>query len=411
MTCCGAKGHLRISPNGLKHFYHAIKSAECGGVPESLEHMELKNFIYQICKSEGWWVQPEYQSPSGDWRADVLAMKDGRKIVFEVQLSIIDLEELKRRESKYRRDGIESYWVLKNFLKFFPDDDTTIVASSNSCIFIDTYINESEFSLYREQLLFVEHGIRSIGLLLQDNCLYTAEILAIDIADWVKSTLRGEYETAFRNFENNYQKKLKLRDIAKPEMKKLCNFSSRCCQYEDEIKNSYAFFKVNEWENRSSMLKGISYLYSTFDSFENAWEKIVSPQNGFVWEDPMDQGQEEPILNLFSETQITSIHDQINNLETEESNFRSVLNYVGEQVEKKRVEKREKLIQLYKEITKKKTLPKNYKILFEFFSELPTPTVESQRGYKYQNFAGLTSEIHIEDAVEFEKKGYGKIVK
>ena len=50
---CGAKGHLRISKKGLKHFYHAKNSETCGCEPESIDHLKLKNQIYQICKSEG----------------------------------------------------------------------------------------------------------------------------------------------------------------------------------------------------------------------------------------------------------------------------------------------------------------------------------------------------------------------
>ncbi len=185
MACCGAKGHLRTSKIGLKHFYHANKSDECGGVPESLDHMKLKYLIYQICKSEGWEVQPEYQSPSGDWRADVFAMKDDRKIVFEIQLSIISLDELKQRESKYSRDGIESYWILKDFLKIFPHDNSKVLSTSNCGVVLDTYINEAEFFLWREQEFLVEHGIRTIGINIENCYLYTSDVLAIDISEWV----------------------------------------------------------------------------------------------------------------------------------------------------------------------------------------------------------------------------------
>jgi hypothetical protein len=441
---CGAKGHLRISPNGLKHFYHANKSENCGCEPESFEHLKLKNQVYQICKSEGWQVQLEYQSPSGDWRADVLAMKDERKIVFEIQLSIIDLNELKLRDSKYQRDGIESYWILKDFLKIFPYDDSKVVTSSNSGVFIDSYINESEFFLKREQLLFVEHGIRTIGIQLEDNYLYTADVLAIDMAEWVKSTLRREYEITLKDFENNYQKKQKLRDLAKPEMDKLLEFSSRRFEYDEEIKKIYAIFKNNKWEDRQSLQQDIRDMYSTYDTFKKAWGKIFSPKNGFVWKDLMDFGREEPIFNLISEIQITSIHNQIINLENEERKFLSIFKVVKEYVENN-----DKIIQMFcsnniehsdpnyyqnkkldreqqyedirstgkiiekkpQEITKNPVSPKNKDLLFNFNPVLPTLLIESQRGWKYQNPTGCTWEINEDDAIEFEKKGYGKIKK
>jgi len=53
-----------------------------------------------------------YQSPAGDWRADVCATRGERGVVFEIRLSKISQEELQEREEKYARDGIESYWLL-----------------------------------------------------------------------------------------------------------------------------------------------------------------------------------------------------------------------------------------------------------------------------------------------------------
>ena len=343
---CGAKGHLRISKNGLKHFFHAKNSETCGCEPESIEHLKLKNQIYQICKSEGWTAQPEYQSPLGDWRADVFATKDDRNVVFEIQLSIIALDDLKQREIKYHRDGIESYWILKDFLKIFPYDDSKVLADSNSGVFLDTFINEAEFSLFREQTFFIEHGIRSIGINLGDNCLYTSDILAIDVSEWVKSTLKGDYEKTLKDFEKTYNKKLELREMAKPELDKLSDIGSRRFEYENKIRKIYAIFKTNQWEDRQSLQQEIRDMYSTFDTFKKSWGKIFSPKNGFVWKDYMQLGREEPILSLVSEIQIISLRNQIINLEKEEIKFLSIFNVVKEFVEKKDTSKNDEIIKL-----------------------------------------------------------------
>ena len=61
-----------------------------------------------------------------------------------------------------------------------------------------------------------------------------------------------------------------------------------------------------------------------------------------------------------------------------------------------------------KQIVEEKILEKS--ICFEFNSVLPTLTIESRRGWKYQNPTRCTWEINQEDAIEFEKKGYGKII-
>ena len=41
-------------------------------------------------------------------------------MVFEIRLSKISQEELQEREEKYARDGIESYWLLRNYLDLQP---------------------------------------------------------------------------------------------------------------------------------------------------------------------------------------------------------------------------------------------------------------------------------------------------
>ena len=444
MVCCGVRGHLRTSKNGLKHFYHGQKNDECGGEPESLDHLKLKYQIYQICKSEGWEAQPEYQSPSGDWRADVFAEKDDRKIVFEIQLSIIGLDDLKEREEKYRRDGIESYWILKDFLKIFPNDNSKSVAGSRRGVFIENYLNYGDFCLDREREFLIQHGIRTIGINVEDCCFYTADILAIDISEWVKSALKGEYKKSLKDFESNYKKKLELREMVTPELEKLSEFGSRRFEYDEEMKRIYAIFKSNKWDDYRSLQQHIRDMYSTFDTFKKAWGKIFSPKNGFVWKDYMELGREEPLLNIISENQITTIHDQMINLENDERKFLSVFNNVKEQIEKK-----DKIIQLFctpkpdyqepdyyrnKKLYRKQLVQNNKSeaeahekerithksedvsstqknvAVFEFSRILPTLLIESQRGWKYQNPAGCTWEINKDDAIEFEKKGYGKIV-
>ena len=440
LMACGAKGHLRLSKNGLKHFYHAKNSESCGCEPESIEHLKLKNQIYQICKSEGWWGQPEYQSPSGDWRADVFASKEDRKIVFEIQLSIIDLNELKQRDSKYHRDGIESYWILKDFLKICPYDNSKVVANSDGGVFLCNYVNEAEFSLFREQTFLVEHGIRSIGINLQDNYLYTSDILGIDISDWVKSALRGDYEKSLKDFERNYTKKLQLKESALPELEKLSDITSRRNEYKNNMRKIYAIFKSNKWEDYPTLQQEIKEMYSTFGTFDEAWRKMFSPKNGFVWKDYMQLGREIPILNFISEIQMSSLHNQIINLEDEERKFLAIYNVVKECVEKndnitqqfstskpedehpdyyrnkkfyrKQVAEFSELVDRRpSQGTHKKIIDRSNDVMFEFSTELPSKNIESERGFKYQNVPGWKLSINRDDALEFENKGYGKILK
>ena len=66
---------------------------------------------------EHWEASVEFPSPDRSWISDVYAIHQGRKVVFEIQISAISLEELEERARKYRAEGIESYWLLDHFLE------------------------------------------------------------------------------------------------------------------------------------------------------------------------------------------------------------------------------------------------------------------------------------------------------
>ena len=108
MPCCGAHGHMRISPKGLQHFYHAITCENWE--PESIEHLEAKAEIYKVCKDAGWIVDIEVLG--NGWRADILATNGHLTIAFEVQLSKISEEELQRRAAAYTNQNIISHWIF-----------------------------------------------------------------------------------------------------------------------------------------------------------------------------------------------------------------------------------------------------------------------------------------------------------
>jgi hypothetical protein len=157
----------------------------------------------------------------------------------------------------------------------------------------------------------------------------------------------------------------------------------------------------------------------------------------------MKLGHEEPLLNITSENQIIAIHDQLLNLDDEERKFLSIFNSI-----KERIEKKDKIIQLFCIPQPENTKPNYYRnkklyreqqiqdaksepiypvykkikkppiisaieenvVIFEFASFLPTSFIESQRGWKYQNPARCKWKINRDDAIEFETKGYGKII-
>jgi competence protein CoiA len=112
MLCCGGLGFMRRSRQGTQHFVHATDSVACDSAPESARHLRLKSAVAQAVSDAGWSVEVEVLSVTGDWRADVLATKNDKRIVFEVQLSAITQDELLERQGRYRLAGIRGCWFI-----------------------------------------------------------------------------------------------------------------------------------------------------------------------------------------------------------------------------------------------------------------------------------------------------------
>lgn len=221
MGCCGAPGHLRISKTGTQHFYHAV-DAGCNYEQESREHLEIKYQIYRTCKSENWETYVEFPAPDRTWISDVYAIKDGRKIVFEIQISTISPDELEERDKKYRNEGIESYWILDNFLERSRDFASWyysyLYEEDNRPGQAIPYIDYSLFDTGPENHIFISKGIRSIGLLAKKQTLFTTNNPEIPLAIWVREVLKGNYQKYLVDTSAAYHKKRQLKILASPEL-------------------------------------------------------------------------------------------------------------------------------------------------------------------------------------------------
>ncbi|WP_305066441.1 competence protein CoiA [Methanoculleus sp.] len=423
MPCCGMSGHLRTSKCGLKHFYHAHKSGECEGEPESLDHLRLKNQIYQICRAEGWDAQPEYQSPAGDWRADVYATRGERSVVFEVQLSKIRQEELQEREEKYARDGIESYWLLRDYLDLRPYyeawGDSEIPLNFQN-------IDRSDLRLTHEKLYYVQKGIRTIGINSDNRTLCTTKNPSTGLRGWIEYVLNGEYSHYLADFKVQYQRCARLRDSVSPVLDELTELEDKYYYYRRDLKRLYAVFINNTWDDPTTLREEIKLMYASFKRFKDALWKIYSPKNGFIWKTYPHSNYKYRELNLASENQISSIREQVRDLKELEARFSSIFNdlehylehngrknqAVVHTIEKEALHKpnkREQEQAIRKPNNKKQE--QEDKVDFEFLKVLPALTLVSQRGMKYNNPYGCTWPINKDDAIEFEQKGYGRIVK
>ena len=408
MPCCGMGGHLRTSKCGLKHFYHAHK---CDGGPESLDHLRLKNQIYQICRAEGWDAQPEYQSPTGDWRADVYATRGERSVVFEVQLSKISQEELQEREEKYARDRIESYWLLRNYLDHRPyyeawEDGEISLNFQN--------IDESDLHLTHERLYYVKKGIRAIGINSDNKMLCTTKNPSTGLEEWVLYVLNGEYSHYLSDFKAQYQRCVRLRDSVSPVLSELNELRYKYYSFRRGPDRLYAVFKNHAWADYTSLKEEIKLMYASFGRFKDALWNIHSPKNGFTWKNEPYSGEKYRQLTLFSENQITSIREQVRDLKEVEARFSSIFTDLERHLERNLRENWTVMHNIEKKMTHKpndgKQEPQE-EVEFEFLKVLPTPNLVSQHRRTYNNPCGCTWPINKDDAVEFEQKGYGKIVK
>lgn len=197
MACCGAPGHPRKSRRGTQHFYHA-SAAGCTCDGESQEHMEIKYLIYRACQARGWATQAEFMAPDRSWVADVYAEKDGKRIVFEVQLSTISPAELEDRDAKYRMAEIASYWLLDDFPGLKKDFAEGYHARIAGMIGRDLktipWLDSALFATGPENQVFCAKGIRTVGLYAKTPAVFTTNNPEIPVTIWVREVLNGNYQ-------------------------------------------------------------------------------------------------------------------------------------------------------------------------------------------------------------------------
>ena len=126
LPCCKQEGFLRTSNKGLNHFVHVKSDNTCDWKPESPEHLRAKIEIIEACKENGWKAIPEFAETN--WRADVLAIQNDKKIAFEVQWSKQTFEETKFRQDRYKESNVRGCWFFRTAPKELRNYDNTLLA-------------------------------------------------------------------------------------------------------------------------------------------------------------------------------------------------------------------------------------------------------------------------------------------
>lgn len=111
LGCCDARLGFRTSNRGTRHFYH-LENPGCPGSAHEMseDHLNLQLTILERCRALGWHANLEQKVATR--RADIIASKDAKTYVFEVQLSPITDEILAKRDADYRA-FTESVWLVR----------------------------------------------------------------------------------------------------------------------------------------------------------------------------------------------------------------------------------------------------------------------------------------------------------
>jgi len=79
--------------------------------PETSKHDSIKAEIFAACNDLGFNAKQEYKGKG--WRADVFAIKDSKKVAFEIQISTQSLKKTLERQEKYIRDDVVGCWLFE----------------------------------------------------------------------------------------------------------------------------------------------------------------------------------------------------------------------------------------------------------------------------------------------------------
>ena len=329
MGCCGAPGHLRISKKGTQHFYHAVDTG-CKYEQESREHLEIKYQIYRTCKSEQWETYVEFPAPDRTWISDVYAIKDGRKIVFEIQISTISPNDLEERDKKYRNEGIESYWLLDNFLERSRDFESWyhshLYEKDDRREETIPYIDNSIFDTGPENHIFISKGIRSVGLNAKNQTLFTTNNPEIPLAVWVKEVLNENYQKYLEENSAAYHQKRQLKILAAPVLIQFREFYHNIIRYETYKKKVgyyYRIFKTDETLRKEKALqKKFDEIYFEIDWLGKEYRSFISESYGlFTWKKIPEYDTQRPFFRLESELKIKKLTECVLKFNQWEASF------------------------------------------------------------------------------------------
>ena len=330
MGCCGAPGHLRISKKGIQHFYHAVDTGMqlCRGIQGApgdqipgIPDLQIRK-LGDVCRIPG---------QDRTWISDVYAIRDGRKVVFEIQISTISPNVLEERDRKYRNEGIESYWLLDNFLERDPgiSNPGIILISTKETIDVRKQSPISTIQYLKpvpENHIFISKGIRSVGLNAKDQTLFTTNNEEIPLAVWVREVLKGNYQNYLKETAAAYHQKRRLKNLASPLLIHFREFYQKIIRdetYRKKVDSCYRILKKDKnLQKKKYLQKKFDEIYSEIDWLEKEYHSCIAESYGlFWWKKILGKDVTRPFFRLESESKIRKLQECIERFNQWELSF------------------------------------------------------------------------------------------
>jgi hypothetical protein len=240
MTCCDSRAIMKTSHLGLQFFSHHAKK-NCNFKPESIEHLMLKKYVYEILNNLGYKADIEKNIYINDIqrRPDVLLEINDLKIAFEIQNTKQNLALIKQRSKEYVRNNMIVVWLN---------------------LFDCTGYNLSRFNINNDNIFIYDVKKREGNYILQDSLSYSK----FDLKDFLQLKIEETLQTTNDiNLEENFEQLISYKNN---DVYILYNFiiieniviipqEDRIRRYKDEERSLTFFVKL---------LKGFTFSIESF---------------------------------------------------------------------------------------------------------------------------------------------------
>jgi hypothetical protein len=276
----------------------------------------------------------EFPAPDRTWISDVYATRDDRKIVFEIQISTISPNDLEERDRKYRNEGIESYWLLDNFLERSKDFASWYHAHLNEeddrLGELIPYIDDSIFETGPENHIFIAKGILSVGLNANNQMLFTTNNPEIPLAVWVREVLKGNYQNYLEETSAAYHQKRLLKKLAAPLLIQFREFYQKIVRdetYRKKVDSCYRIFNADKTLRKEKALqKKFDELYAEITWLGKEYHSCIAESYGLFWWKKMpEKDVTRPFFRLESELKIKKLQECVARFKQWEVSFHSVI--------------------------------------------------------------------------------------